>query len=98
MTVIEIGILRRRRTEPDQAAVLQRWFEDRVLAGFTDRIVPLDLAAARRVAPLHVPYQAPQHDALIAGSALARSMIVVTRNTSDFARTSVDVIDPWSAE
>ncbi|MEP6599638.1 MAG: hypothetical protein ABJB98_09365, partial [Actinomycetota bacterium] len=52
--------------------------------------------AARRVASLHVPDQAPQHDALIAGTALARGLTVVTRNTRDFERTGVEYLNPWS--
>jgi toxin FitB len=98
VTVIEIetGILRRGRTDPDQARMLTRWFEQNVLTGFADRILPLDLAAARRVASLHVPDQAPQHDALIAGTALARNLTIVTRNTRDFARTGVGYLNPWS--
>ena len=94
---IEVGIRRRARSDPGQAAALARWFEDRVLVGFEGRILPLDLAAARRVAPLHVPDPASQHDALIAGTALSRSLTVVTRNVRDFERTGVAVIDPWSA-
>jgi predicted nucleic acid-binding protein len=93
---IEIGILRRARTDADQARVLTRWFERSVLTGFADRILSLDLAAARRVASLHVPDQAPQHDALIAGTALARGLTVVTRNTRDFERSGVDYLNPWS--
>ena len=52
VTVIEIetGIRRKERTDPDQAQILTRWFEQNVLTGFADRILPLDLAAARRVA------------------------------------------------
>ena len=69
VTVIEIetGILRKKRTDPDQAAILTLWFENKVLSGFADRILPLDLAAARRVASLHAPYQAHQHHPLIPG-------------------------------
>jgi hypothetical protein len=98
VTVIEIetGILRRARTDPDQAQILTRWFEQNVLTGFADRILPLDLAAARRVASLHVPDRAPQHDALIAGTALARGLTVVTRNTRDFERAGVEYLNPWS--
>ena len=98
VTVIEIetGILRRKRTDPDQARILTRWFEQNVLTGFADRILPLDLAAARRVASLHVPDQVPQHDALIAGTALARAHVVVTRNTRDLERAGVECLDPWS--
>jgi predicted nucleic acid-binding protein len=98
VTVIEIetGILLRRRQDPEQARVLQRWFEESVLTGFLDRILPLDLAAARRVAPLQDPDRAPGHDALIAGTALAHGLTVVTRNTRDFARSGVDCLDPWT--
>jgi hypothetical protein len=98
VTIIEIetGILRRARSDPDQARILTRWFEQSVLTGFADRILPLDLAAARRVATLHVPDQAPQHDALIAGTALARGLTVVTRNTRDFKRVGVEYLNPWS--
>ncbi len=66
------------------------------LTGFADRILPLDLAAARRVASLHGPDQAPQRDALIAGTALSRGLTVVTRNTRDFERTGVEYLNPWS--
>jgi predicted nucleic acid-binding protein len=98
VTVIEIetGILRKGRTDPDQAQILTRWFEQNVLTGFADRILPLDLSAARRVTSLHVPDQAPQHDALIAGTALARGLTVVTRNTRDFERAGVEYFNPWS--
>jgi hypothetical protein len=93
---IEIGIMQKGRTDPGQAQTLTRWFEQNVLTGFADRILPLDLAAARRVASLHVPDRAPQHDALIAGTALARGLTVVTRNTRDFERAGVDYLNPWS--
>jgi predicted nucleic acid-binding protein len=98
VTIIEIetGILRRGRTDPDQARVLTEWLERSVLGGFAGRILPLDLPAARRVAALHVPDQAPQHDALIAGTALARGLTVVTRNTRDFERAGVGCLNPWS--
>lgn len=92
---IETGILSVRRRDPEQADVLQRWFERAVLTGFADRILPLDLASVRRVAPLHVPDRAPAHDALIAGIALAHGKVVVTRNLPDFE--GVQRINPWDA-
>ncbi len=98
VTIIEIetGILRKGRSDPDQAQILTRWFENNVLTGFADRILPLDLAASRRVASQHVPDQGPQHDALIAGTALARGLTVVTRNTRDFEHAGVEYLNPWS--
>lgn len=97
ITVIEIerGILLRSRTDEAQAAALTAWFEQRVLRGFAGRVLPLDLAAARRVAPLYVPNPAPPHDALIAGTALAHGLTVVSRNVPDFERAGVPVLNPW---
>ncbi|MDT0202208.1 type II toxin-antitoxin system VapC family toxin [Nocardioides sp. AE5] len=92
---IETGILAVRRHDPHQANLLQRWLEHAVLTGFADRILPLDLASVRRVAPLPVPARAPAHDALIAGTALAHGMVVVTRNLPDFE--GVERINPWDA-
>jgi predicted nucleic acid-binding protein len=100
VTVVEIetGILLAERRDPAQAATLRRWFEEQVLTGFARRIVPLDLAAARRVAPLHVPDQSPQHDALIGGTALAWALTVVTRNTVDFEPMGVEWASPQIVE
>ena len=99
LTVIEteIGILRRSRQDPAQGALLARWFETRVLTAFSGRILPLDLEAARHVAPLHDPDPAPNHGALIAGTALAHQLTVVTRNTADFERAGASVLNPWDA-
>jgi predicted nucleic acid-binding protein len=100
ITVIEaeLGVLGLERKDPPQGRVLREWFESRLLPGFAGRILPLDLEAARRVvAPLHVPDRAPAHDALIAGTALAHGLTLVTRNTADFARAGVPLIDPWDA-
>jgi len=92
---IDIGIRRLRRRDPMSAASLQAWLDDRVLTGFAGRVLPLDLAAARYVAPLHVPDPAPDHDAIIAGTALANELTVVTRNVVDFERLGVALINPW---
>jgi hypothetical protein len=98
VTVIEIetGVMLRERDDLAQGRVLRRWFENGVLTGFANRILPLDLEAARHVAALHLPDRAPQHDALIAGTALARGLAVVTRNTADFERTGVTCVNPWT--
>lgn len=98
ITVIEIetGIKQTARRDAKQAALLERWFTHSVLTGFANRILPLDLSAARHVAALYVPDPAPQHDALIAGTALAHSLIVVTRNTADFEHAGLTVVNPWA--
>lgn len=93
---IETGILQVERRDSEQAARLRRWFEEAVLVGFAGRVLPFDLPVARQVARLHVPDRAPAHDAQIAGTALAHGMTVVTRNITDFERTGVLLVNPWS--
>ena len=39
----------------------------------------------------------PAIDGLIAAHAIARRYAVATRNTKDFLRTGVELIDPWQA-
>ncbi|WP_419856226.1 type II toxin-antitoxin system VapC family toxin [Candidatus Poriferisodalis sp.] len=93
---LEIGVqLVERRDEPS-GVILRRWLEDDVRAAFEGRTLPVDIEVARIAAQLHVPDPAPVSDALIAATAMAHSMTVVTRNTSDFSRfDGLDVLNPW---
>ena len=92
---LEVGVLQMERRDPTQGAVLRRWFERGLLASFEARILSFDLAAAHRGSALHVPDRRPFHDALIAATALAHGLTVVTRNTRDFAPMGVPVLSPW---
>jgi len=99
ITVLELdkGLLLGERRDPRAAAKRRTWFQDKVLGHFADRILPVDLATARATARLHVPDPAPFADALIAGTALAHGLVVVTRNVADFARLGVPYLNPWEA-
>ena len=91
----ETGVLLKARKDPKQGAMLQRWIETRVLPAFADRILPIDLAVARRCAALHVPDPRANRDALIAATALVHGLTVVTRNVADFEPMGVQMLDPW---
>lgn len=97
MTVmeLEIGVARVERRDPDQGYRLRVWLDERVLAAFADRIIPIDLAAVQKAASLHVPDPGPERDVLIAATAAVHGLTVVTRNVRDFATTGVAVVDPW---
>lgn len=92
---IEIGVARLERRDPASGEVLRRWFERDLLAAFATRIWPIDLAVVRRAAEMHVPDPRPERDVLIAATALALGLVVVTRNVSDFQPLGVEVLNPW---
>ena len=92
---IERGVLAKERSDPKQGKVLRRWFEDRVLPAFADRVLPFDLRSARILATYRVPERAPLDDALIAAVAQAAGMVVATRNTSHFEALGVRCLNPW---
>lgn len=94
---IEVGIVRFRRRDTRQADRLQAWLEDDVLHVFAGRVIPVDVAVARRAARLHVPDPRPERDALMGATAVVHGLTVVTRNVADFETMGVAMIDPWSA-
>jgi predicted nucleic acid-binding protein len=93
---IELGILLKERRDPAAAARLRRWFEGAVLGAFEGRILPVDLAVARRAAALHVDRTRPASDARIAATALVHGLTVATRNLEDFEGTGVHLVNPYT--
>lgn len=83
---LEHGVLLAERRDPKSGAVLRNWLDADVARAFEQRILPVDAAVARVAASLHVPNPAPVAKALIAATALANGMTVVTLNTRDFER------------
>lgn len=104
LSVITIGELRRGielKPASRRRDVLEQWFETQVLTRFQGRIVHLDAPAmlvwgkltaelSRAGRPL------PAMDSLIAASCIANGLTLVTRNTSDFERTGVFLVNPWT--
>lgn len=71
------------RNDLVQAKYLQDWVNSLKFI-FSGRIFNIDKKTALICAALHVPNPRPQHDTLIAATALAHDLILVTRNTKDF--------------
>jgi toxin FitB len=94
---LEIGVLLIERRDPLQGAVFREWLENHVMSAFDGRILPLDVAVARRAAKLHVPDPQPINDAFIAATALVHSMTIATRNLADFVPTGVPLLNPWDS-
>jgi hypothetical protein len=75
---------------------------DAVLDLFAERILPFDVAAARRYAELAVKARAagrgfPTPDGYIAATAASRGFVVASRDPSAFRAAGLDVRDPWTS-
>lgn len=92
---LEIGVRRIERRDTSQGLLLRRWLETQVLPQFAGRILPVDLPIALQCAALHVPDRREEGDAMIAATALVHGLTVVTRNTHDFERKGVPLLNPW---
>jgi predicted nucleic acid-binding protein len=92
---LELGVLQKERKDAAQGAVLRAWFDGQVLPQFEDRVLAFDQAVALRCARLHVPDPRAEREAIIAATALAHDMTVVTRNIGDFAATGDPLLNPW---
>jgi hypothetical protein len=93
---LEIGVLQMESRDPGQGAMLRAWMDNHVLPEFMERVLPVDMAVARRCARLHVPDRRAERDALISATALVHGMTIVSRNLADFEPTGVSVLNPWN--
>ena len=92
---IRMGILSLQRKDKAHAHILNDWLSRQLIPGFAERILSVDLPVALRCAELHVPDPRSDRDALIAATALAHGLTVVTRNIKDFQPTGVATLNPW---
>ena len=94
---LERGALLVARRDAAQGGALSQWIEGQVIPSFGGRLLPVDVAVARRAARLHVPDPRPDRDALIGATALVHRLTLATRNVRDFASMGVPIVNPWEA-
>lgn len=101
LSVITVGELRtgvegiRHRGDRPQAARLERWLNT-ILAQYEEFILPVDAAVADIWGRLRVPHPENPLDKQIAATALVFGLTVVTRNSSHFSSTGVDILNPFT--
>ena len=62
---------------------------------YADRVIAIDIEIAETWGRLSAGRPLPVIDGLLAATASARGMTLVTRNRRDFAGTGVAVVSPW---
>src|SRR5947209_8720745 len=86
----------KRRSDPEQAKSLDRWFSQ-MRTGLRDRVLPIDEPVAEAWALSGIPNPLPLIDGLLAATAKVHGLTLVTRNVADIAVAGVSLLDPFSA-
>ena len=87
--------------EGKRRAQLGEWLKRDLETWFSGRVLPVNRQVAERWASLvaqsvRTGRPLPTIDSLIAATALAHGLTVATRNTRDFERAGVEVVDPFA--
>ncbi len=93
---IRRGIESKRRKDVAQAQALDRWLA-RLRRDFAGRTLAVDDKVADAWAIMNVPNPVPAIDGLIGATAKVHGLVLVTRNTRDFAKTRISVLNPFAA-
>ncbi|MGB9668866.1 MAG: type II toxin-antitoxin system VapC family toxin [Anaerolineales bacterium] len=103
LSVLSIGEIRHgieRLDASSRKEELRRWLENELILRFDRRILPLDLRTLLIWGELvgrleRRGRKIPAFDGLIAATALANNLTLVTRNTVDFVDSGVELFNPW---
>ena len=100
ISVLTLGEIRygiEKLKEEKRRIQLTLWLEHELATWFGSRVLPLDVEIADRWGYMRAYHRTlPAIDSLLAATALARHLILVTRNTKDFK--SIDglkILNPW---
>lgn len=96
LSEIRRGIELKRRADPTQAAALDEWLTQ-VRVRLSGRILSVDERVADIWGGLGVPDPIPAIDGLLAATALAHDLTLVSRNVSDLQRTGARLLNPFLA-
>lgn len=93
---IQKGVEKIRSRDPVRAKAIQAWLES-LLSSFGDRVLPVTDQIAPRWGCLSAGRPVPVIDCLLAATAWAHGLMLVTRNVNDFSTFGIPVIDPFAA-
>lgn len=103
LSVITFGELQKgiwKLSDSNRAERLQKWVNQELTKRFEGRIISIDLDVSFTWGKLQGTSEKegvklPVMDSLIAATAMAHNLIVVTRNVRDLERCQVTVYNPW---
>lgn len=88
------GAARKRLTDPSGGESIDQWVNGLELR-LKGRILPVDVAVAAQWGDLQAERDRPVMDSLIAATAIAHRLILVTRNLHDMQGFDVPLLNPW---
>jgi predicted nucleic acid-binding protein len=77
------------------ASHLAAWYSQIVSLPDQFRILIVDRAIAELAADFRAAHDTPFEDSLIAATAKVHHLTLATRNTTDFAATGIQLVNPW---
>ena len=99
LSVMVLGEVRRgveklRRKDQERAQALESWMK-KVVSGFDERVLPVDRKIADTWGAMGVERTLPMVDSLVAATAVAYNLILVTRNTKDMQDSGARLLNPF---
>ena len=92
---IRRGIERQLLKDPVAAARLEQWLLG-LETHYADRLLPITAAIADRWGRITPNQPLPVTDGLLAATGIEHKLTIVTRNTRDFDRSGVQLMNPFS--
>ncbi len=91
---IRKGVERARPRDPDKAVALERWLAE-VKRAFIGRVLGIDDGVADHWGRINAIRSVPAIDGLLAATAMAHGLTLVTRNDRDVAGLGAWVLNPF---
>lgn len=93
---IRKGVELARHRDPQRAEAPDSWLAD-IMSSFGNRVLPVDTAVAEQWGRMNAIRPLPVVDALLAATAKANGLTLVTRNVADVTGLDVSLLNPFEA-